>query len=395
MAALKENTVRVDFLPRHQPATQATYRRFTEQEETGIVLRPDQVLREQGVMQRLSDRDPARRRRGMQVFNDFSQRCGDLLTGRSSTRLVVTENGRLVNLASAAGFPDQRYQGIPTALRLGDEDQMVDLRWAQLFTVQDRRQQTHPFFKVVDVRHGIEFRVYQLGERIEMRAVAAGQDIFEAEIIAGGLQWNRLWSEWQDIWAEGQGLAAMQREYLMQQARTAYQVLTASGLPTTSYVNRDGTASVTTHNDIATINQAMLDIRRGLYEAEKIGTDGEGITRESVSGQSYYLLYNDLTAGYEERVTTALEARYQMPGDNMNVLEVNRPVVPIGTPDVPAGAWYLFLAGRKNIAAIFRDLMIYDKDDVQIAGVAEGRVGQGAYKMVRGDNQQGREVALS
>jgi hypothetical protein len=47
------------------------------------------------------------------------------------------------------------------------------------------------------------------------------------------------------------------------------------------------------------------------------------------------------------------------------------------------------------VAAINRDLTMFDKTDVQVAGVADANIAQGAYRMVRADSNQVREMATS
>lgn len=335
------------------------------------------ILSERKLLELLASDDPSKRALALNAFNDFSQRFGDLV---------------LYALSATNMFPSQQTQGIPAAVTLGDaERQMVDLRWTALYDVQDYRQQTHPFFKIVDLYHAITFRAYQMGERVEMGVVEAAEAIFEAEIIAGGLQWNQLWSEWQAVWSQQRGLSAMQTRYANQLAKTAYEVITAAGLSVTAY---DATGTTTLEKDINTINAAALAIRTALYNAAAPKT-GQ-VTEEIVGGsEPYWLLYNDLTAGYEDRIMKAIDARLDMPNDNLSVGHLLRPIVPLGSPYVPTGAWYMTIGGRKNVAAIFRDLRMFDISDPRIAGVMQGRVGQGAYKLVRGSALQARQVAVS
>ena len=53
------------------------------------------------------------------------------------------------------------------------------------------------------------------------------------------------------------------------------------------------------------------------------------------------------------------------------------------------------LAGRKNVFTIHKTLQIYDRMDARVAGIADERIAQGAYKGVRGDSRQARQVATS
>lgn len=330
---------------------------------------------EMQLMQHLANREDARiRLAAIELYNKFSRKFGDAL----------------VELSSGATFPDVQTQGIPAAVQFGDANrQSVDTRWSTLFNIQDRRSQSHPYFKITDVYHAVEFKSYLLGERIELRHVEAAQEIFEAEIFAGGLQWNRFWSMWQDLWNEGQGLSAMQARYAAKQAQIAYQVLTADGLSTTDYQQVDGTG-INLRNDIATINAGVRELETAIYTAPAGETGMQ--TEEELSNASFYLLFNSGTVGYEDRIALALSARVDAPNDNMSVGNVLRNVIPLPSRQVPTGAWYIVLPGRKLVGAIFQDLTIYDFNDPRIAGVGEGRIGQGAYKLVRGDSRQVRKL---
>lgn len=330
---------------------------------------------EQHLIKHFANREDARvRLAAIALYNKFSRKYGDAV----------------MELSSGATFPDVQTQGIPAAVTFGDSNRWsADTRWSALFNVQDRRSQTHQYFKIVDLYHAVEFKSYLLGERIELRHVEAAQEIFEAEVFAGGLQWNRFWSEWQDLWSEGQGLSAMQARYAAKQAQVAYQVLTADGLATTAYQEVDGTG-INLRNDIATINAGVRELETAIYTADAGDTGMQ--TEEELSNASFYLLFNSGTVGYEERIALALSARVDAPNDNLSVGNVLRNVIPLPSRQVPTGAWYIVLPGRKLIGAIFRDLTIYDFNDPRIAGVGEGRIGQGAYKFVRGDSRQVRKL---
>lgn len=299
-------------------------------------------------------------------------------------------------LSSTSHFPSQQTQGIPSAVAFGETDRLqVDVRWRMLFNVRDYSSQEHPFFKITDVYDAVTFEVYKLGERIKAASVRAEETIFEAEVIAAALQWNRLWADWQNLWNTEDGLASMQAKYGRKMAKLAYTVLTAGGLSTTSY---DATGSTALEKDINTINAAAREMGNAIYQTDTGFTDSEGAlieSEEDISGLGLYLLFNPATAGYTERVNRALAARYDMANDNNSIQEVNVPVMPLPTRYVPATAWYLVLPGRKLVSAIFRALELYDYMDPKVAGVADGRVGQGAYKHVRGDSRQVRQVATS
>jgi len=199
---------------------------------------------------------------------------------------------------------------------------------------------------------------------------------------------------WQDLWTSAQGMAQMQVKYAKLLAETAYTIVTASGVSTTSYVDRDGGGSQSLTNDIATILQGLLDVKTALYQNTAPG-GGQELEEEIEDTQTFYLLYNSHTAGYHERVRNALNARITTPNDNFSINEVDFPVVPVGSPYVPTGNWYVVLPGRLNAFANFMDLRLYNITDPRIAGVAEGEVGWGAFRFVRGDARQVRKLALS
>lgn len=337
---------------------------------------------ERAVLEALKSEDAARRGAVIKRFNSASKQYTDALR---------TIGGGLLNLSSTSMFPSTQTQGVPTAVRFGTADRMMaDMRWAAFFEVRDYRGATTPYFKIVDVYNAVTFSVYRLGEPIVLRPAEAAEVIYESEIVAGGMQWNLMWEQWTDLWSEDEGLTAMELKYADQQARTAYVTLTASGLSTTAY---DTGGSTTLEKDVNTINAGILDIENALY-SDTMTETGETI-RERVRGP-YGLLYNSLTAGYEDRIRRALGARYDLANDvNAAAQVLDRNVVAVGDPDVPTGAWYLSIPGRKNVLAVHKDLMIDPHVDPRVAGTAKAQIGQGAYKFVRGDAKQCRKLLLS
>lgn len=349
-----------------------------------IHLDGERRLPEREMFRRLTSDDPSERATAINAFNDRMQMYGDLICG---TRTVHLSNGSL--------FPTAQHQGIPTAVFFGDtERQSVDTRWTVMYQIDDRRGQASPFFRLVNLYHAITVKQYQLGEEIEMGSVEAGENIFETNYYGLGLQWNRLWSEFQDIWTNGRGMAAMQRKWANFQAQQAYDTITASGLSSTSYQDDDDSGGTSLRNDIATLNQAMTDIQQAVYQ-DTAPQSGEQ-TEETLDNPQFTLLYNSHNRDYKERINTALTARLTLPNSN-SVAEIDDDfdVTPIGSPRVPDGNWYITLNGRKNVWAQFRDATMFDVEDPRVMGVADGRIGQGAYKPVRGDNNQSRQVATS
>lgn len=299
----------------------------------------------------------------------------------------------ILQLSTAGLAPSAQTAGIPTLATYGDRRRKIDLRWAQLFEVYDltSRGDDNPYFKINDLFGAIEFNSYLLGERIELGKVRADHTIFEAEIVAGGPQWNELGIQLTAgaITAEDI-LAMMNAAYENRKAKQAYTILTASGIETTTY---DATGTTATEKDIRTINSAIQGILDDVYETPAY--DDDTSTEEDLEGSEFALLYNPSVAGSRERVATALASNLNSPNDNLSRGQLSHEVVPIASRNVPTGGWYLVLPGRKNVFAVHRDLRVLSKDDPQIAGVATARIGQGRYKFVRGDSRQVRKANLS
>lgn len=344
----------------------------------------DQTIPYRNLLRALGQRDDDEARRmALNAVNDLSQRYGDVLTGHST-----------VQLSDEGLFPPYDEQALPTAVRITyGREQIVDTQWTALFQVQDRRDQRTRQFTIEDVYSAAAFAQYEMGEEIEIKQVEGGSTTYEFNIYAGGLQWSRFWEDWQSMWREADGTAMMQARYGQQQARRAYEVLTASGISTTSYQDFDGSASTSLTNDVATINAGASAILNDMYTAGS-PQSGEQV-EEEFQNPNFYLLVNSFDDALMTRAGRALQASYNAPNDNQSSLEVAYPVQMISTPHVTSGTWHLVFPGRKNVAAIARDLTMYDKTDVQTAGVADANIAQGAYRMVRGDSNQVRELATS
>lgn len=315
------------------------------------------VATERQIHEMLCSPDPAVRAKAIRHLNAVGNAFADVL------------------LSSPSTFPSQQTQGIPSAVAFGEADRwQADTRWRALFNVRDYREQSHPFFKVTDVYDALTFEIYKLGERIKAYGIRGEEQIYEAQIIAGALQWNRLWSEWQNLWNTQDGLASMNAKYARKLAKLAYAVLTAAGLSTTAY---DTTGSTPLEKDINTINSAAREMGNALYQTDTGFLDSEGNvvqSEEDISGLTLYLLFNPSVAGYTERINRALAARYSMANDNNSIQEVSVPIMPLESREVPTDGWYLVLPGRKLVSALHRPLMVYDYMDPKIAGVAEGNV---------------------
>lgn len=354
------------------------------EDERNLPELSDQPIRRRDLMRALVSDDPEIRSLAITAVNDLSRRYGDLVTGN-----------RTVQLSESGLFPAVGDQGIPEAVSIDyNREQTVDTQWVALFNTQDRRDQPTPLFKITNVFSAAEFKQYERGEEIELRQVEASDETFEANIYGGGLQWNRLWSEWQALWSTNDGVAAMQTAWGQQQAIEAYSVLTAGSPGTTTYQDFDNSASTSIANDAATFNAAMTQILQDIYENTTTQTSEQ--TEEDIQNPRFFLLINKFDEDLWLRATRALRARLDPTGGNqMSEVEVRFPVSIIQTPHITLGNWYMVLPGRKNVFALFRDLTMFDKEDVQKAGVADGNVGQGAWKVVRADNNQVQQMNTS
>lgn len=343
----------------------------------------DHTIRRRDIMRALTSEDPDVRALAITAANDLSRRFGDILTANHT-----------VELSESGLFPPVGDQGIPEAVSIDyNRESTVDTQWVALFQSQDRRDQTTPLFKITNVFTAAEFKQYERGEEIEMRHVEASDENFEANIYAGGLHWNRLWSEWQTLWSENDGVAAMQAAWGKKQAARAYSVLTAGSPGTTSYQDFDGSGGTSQANDAATFNAAMTTILNDIYTNTTTQTGEQ--TEESIQNPRFFLLINQFDDTLWLRAVRALASRFDMPNDNNSEVEVRFPVQIIQTPHISLGSWWMVLPGRKNVFALFRDLTMFDKEDVQVAGVSEGAVGQGAYKIVRADSNQVQQMNTS
>lgn len=356
--------------------------------ETPVVLDATQSLSERPMLEQLaSQEDTLARQTAIAAFNAVGQRLGDLATGHNTVRLL---DGDGTDLSSPGSAADPQTQGVPIAVQIGTSDRMsADTRWLSLFTTQDLRQANNPYFKIVDVTNAITFEEYQLGEEIDMGFVATSETIYEAAIHAAGLQWNQLWAGWQDIWQSGDGMAAMQAEYVSYQAKVAYQLLANNPATTVSWQGSSGQAQ--TVRDIKTINEGIREIKQRLFEAT--GPEGEQY-EEDLEDATFAVLYDSLEQGTEDRVNGALEVTIQVDENNQSdVTEVRADAVPIGTPHISGGP-YVVLPERKNVLGLSRDLTMYDVMDAKVAGVAEGSVGQAAWRMVKGEQDQVVELTF-
>lgn len=355
--------------------------------QSRVSLDGSTVLDEGRVIEHIAQTDGSTPRRiALHAVNDLAQRIGDLVARRSTVRLVGADG---TDLSSPGAGTDATTIGLPEAITIGTDDRLrADTRWAALFNVIDIRTSPSPFFKIQDAFNAITWREYKLGEKIEMGFVETSDTIYEAALYAAALQWNMLWEGWQDIWSSGDGVAAMLAKYLAFQAKTAYGIVTESSGAT------DVSWQLTTDDpqaarDAATINEGVRVVKSQLFNAT--GPDGEAL-EEELEGSTFYCLFDSLQQGMTERISNALEARYQA-GDG-ELTEVKYNVTPLGSPHIDGGP-YIVLPGRKIVLGLSRDMTMYDVQDPRIAGVAEGSVGQSAWRMVRGDSNQVAELAFS
>lgn len=345
-------------------------------------------LSAQQIVSLIASDNAAHRRAGFNALSDQMRIYTDLITGSST----------VTNLSASGLLPDVTDFRLPTAVMLGDADrQMIDTRWAALFDVQDRRAEPWPgWFKVGNEYHNVSRRRYRVGERARLGMAEQDEAKYEHYLYGIGLQWNQLLM--QGRWERSRGMTAMQIRWANDQAQLAYETLIAAGFLTQAYLDDDSTGAQSTQNDVATLNASMLALRTALWTATA-PVGGQTLEEIIPPGVPYYLLYNENTAGYEDRVQAMLNVRYtvvQSGGTGgVNIKEVNRPVIPIGSPYVTTGHFYVVLPGRKNVFSVFRGLQFFDFEDVQVAGVAEGEVGWGADRFLRADANQVVQMALA
>ena len=351
---------------------------------------------ENGVTRRISL--AARRPDTSAVVRSEHQLHADLASPDHAVRLrairhfnAVAVAARRVLLSTTSNFPDQQTEGVPTVVAFGDADRhQADVRFRALFDMRDRTSDGHPFFKITDVYDALFFEEYEMGERIKASTVRADDQVFETPIVAGALQWNQFWANWQSLWSEGDGIASMNAKWLRRMYQKAMDVLTAAGLEVTPY---DAAGASQLEKDVNTINAGITALGNAIYQTE---TGFEGVvSEEDIEGTALYLLYNPATAGYRNRVNRALSARFDLANDNNSAAEVDVPVMPFPSRRVPANGWWLVLPNRKLVGVVKKDLEIYDRTDPRYAGITDDRIGQGAYQLVRGDSRQVRQLATS
>lgn len=298
--------------------------------------------------------------------------------------------GDAIKLSSNGSFPDLQEQGIPAAFLIdASTRETIDTRWTLLYRILDRRSSQSPVFRVGDAYTNLTFNEYALNEDIDADYIEGAHRLYEMSVYAGMYYYNKMWAQWTDMWDEQEGLAMMGVRWARAMAKAAYEAVAASGATSVSYDTGGATAL---EKDINTINAGITTIQSQLYNA----TTGDGNTiLEDVSQGRFALLYNNLTAGYQARITKALEARLEAPNDNQSIGYVMSPVVPIGSPHIATGTWKLTLLGRRNVFAMGRDLMVDTEMDPKKAGVGMVEVGQGAFKAVRDDVKQVVSLALS
>ena len=354
------------------PFAQGTRRRISL-----AATRPDNgavIADERRIHELLASPDPAQRQRAIRHLNAVAAEILPIL------------------LSSTSQFPDTQTQGVPTVVSFGEADRFTaDVRWRALFQMRDMTSATSPYFKISDVFDAVTFDVYQMGERIRTATVRGDEQIYETDIVAGALQWFKFFESWQTLWNAEDGIASMNAKWLRRMGRIAIETITASGLAVTAYDDTAGASQL--ERDVNTINAAITELGNAVYQTE---TGFEGIvSEEDIEGLTLYLVYNPATAGYRNRINRALAARFDLANDNNSLAEVDVPVMPFPTRYAPANGWTLVLAGRKNVFVIHKTLQIYDRMDPRVAGIAEDRIGQGAYKGVRGDARQARTIATS
>lgn len=270
------------------------------------------------------------------------------------------------------------------AITFGDADrEMVDLRWARLFRLLDRRGAKTRSFKITDTYNAVSFAVYKEGERIETKIVQADGNFFEVDVLAGGFKYGQFAARWTDDWDPREGVAAMLVRWAKKQSDLAYAVLTAAGALTQTY--DPGSATGVLAKDIGTINASIEKVMNGIYTE----TDPDGAqTEEELSEMSQFFCLFNPSGGLRDRVQAIQRANLLAANDNISTAQLTNPVEFISSRKVTADKFIVVYPGRKNVFAPAVDLQTFEQLDPTIAGVAAQNIGQGAYKHVRADAKQ-------
>lgn len=344
-----------------------------------LVQREDNDLEVLGAA--FMNEDPSVRRKALKSMNLASKAFSD--------ECVRYARNRWINLSSFAGNPTSTGQNTPGAVVFSDADrQVVDISWLQLFRIQDNRGVANDTFIIEDTYNAIEFREYVPGSPVDIGAVTYGRNRFEYRTLAGGFQYEVLWSEDYPYWKVADGMVDMQTKYALQLEEIALTTLTAAGGLSVSYQAGANAAE----QDIATINEAQRVILNAMYT----DTDPEGnAVKERVTRPVFFLLYNEFGTGMTNRVNRAVAAAYATPNDVLGGLQVNHPVIPFPSPYVTGTDWHLVYPGRKNTYALKNDLNILMSFDPFAAGGVDARIGHGRIGNVRGDSNQVATLATT
>jgi len=198
---------------------------------------------------------PQFRMRAIKHFNAMMRGYGNHLMNVAAGR---------VNFSSEDAFPSLTEQGIPSAAVFNTtQRQSIDTRWTMFYQMMDQRASQSPLFRVGDTYTNIDFDEYEIGQTIEGGSVEGSHSYYQMKVYGGFYQFNKMWSEWQNMWDPSEGLTAMAMRYARKQASVAYATVTAaSGLTTVAY---DTGGSTTVEKDINTINAGITQIESDVY----------------------------------------------------------------------------------------------------------------------------------
>lgn len=324
-------------------------------------------------------KDAAVRKEAIRLLNAYGQKATDAVLGYEAPEAV--------SLSDANNFPTS----VPTNVRTRQTaDRLrVDNMWPALFDVRDYRGIATDRFELTDVYDAVSIEEIPQGGKVRLRAVRGAQTTFDFARYAGGFQFDVFWERDNQLWKLANGLAAMQPRYANKQAQVAYTTLLASGF-TDQPRSATGGASET-QLDIETINAAADAILSGIYSATD--ANGDPIEEDLGTDPGFYLLYNQGTAGYSQRVAKILAFNFGMPNSNASTAQLAYAIQPLASRYVPTGKFYLVLPGRLNVAAIRQDLELFENFDPYT--MHEDHMGWGRYRFVRGDAKQVRGIPLS
>lgn len=335
----------------------------------------------QAVQQAFATQNRAQAQQALQALNTAQRNFGDLVCdphvrmGLRDVRGLTIGASRHTGLSSGSEFPDIDRPVV--AVYVASREEAIDLTWTQISNVRNFRGQQTDGFDVGEVNDAVIFAEYQEGEKIRLSRVAGGETTVKFVDVGGGFQWDRNWIRDNQLWKLTDGQVAMTVGYGQRMASSFYEVLTASGV---EIISRDATGSNTYQQDVNTINAACNKI------LDDLAADGY-----EVANPTFSLVHRPTQHG--ERVQTIARAAQGEPNSFTGAKRLQYSVNPIGTRNVPLGAPYVVLNGRKIQTGIRQDLEV--EEDYDILTRSGYRAGYGRYVHVRGNTDQVKQAPMS